>query len=226
MREPIEQLERGLLRGQARLEEWLNSASHGIGAALSVAGMVILIVLASLALDPWKIVGVSIYGTSLTLLYLVSTLYHATRRPRARYILRQLDHCAIFLLIAGTYTPFLLVNMRGATGWTMFAIVWSLAAVGIFAKLVWPERFHLLRVLVYLLMGWLMCLFPAEMAAKLSATGRWLLLAGGLTYTAGVVFYALDRIPFNHAIWHLFVIGGSVCHFFAIYFAVLPYAYP
>lgn len=210
-------------RGQARIEEWLNSATHGLGALLSVAGMVMLIVLASIAVDPWKIVSVSIYGICLSGLYLVSTLYHASRRTRVRYVLQQLDHCAIFLLIAGTYTPFVLVNMRGEVGWTLFGLVWGLAAVGILTKLLWPERLHALRVVVYIVMGWLMVLFPGTMSETLSATGRWLLFAGGITYTFGVIFYALERMPYNHAIWHLFVLGGSVCHFLAIYFAVIPF---
>lgn len=213
-----------LFRGQARIEEWLNSASHGIGALLSLAGMAVLIVLASLALDPWKIVSVSIYGISLTTLYLVSTLYHASRRTHVRNLLQVLDHCAIFLLIAGTYTPFVLVNMRGPIGFTIFGLTWGLATIGIVTKLLWPKRFHALRVCVYVLMGWLMCMFPGEMVSRLSTTGLWLLVAGGATYTLGIIFYAIDRLPYNHAIWHLFVIGGSVCHFLAICFAVLPYA--
>ncbi|MGJ8525810.1 hypothetical protein LMG33818_001557 [Halomonadaceae bacterium LMG 33818] len=212
-------------QGQARLEERMNSLSHGLGALLSVAGMVVLIVVASLAVDPWKIVSVTIYGLCLTGLYLTSTLYHAARHTRRRYILQQLDHCAIFLLIAGTYTPFALVNMRGDVGWTLFGLVWGLAAIGIVTKLLWPERFHVLRVAVYIIMGWLMVMFPGTMDQTLSSTGKWLLLAGGMTYTFGVIFYAIEKLPFNHAIWHLFVLGGSVCHFLAIYFAVIPFTH-
>ncbi|MGJ8515314.1 PAQR family membrane homeostasis protein TrhA [Carnimonas bestiolae] len=211
-------------RGRAAVEEWFNSASHGLGAVLSVAGMTLLIVLASLAVDPWKIASVSVYGACLTTLYLVSCLYHASRNFSRRRLLQQLDHCAIFLLIAGTYTPFVLVNMRGEVGWILFGLTWSLAILGIGSKLLWPQRFHALHVCIYIVMGWLMVLFPGEMVAKLSPIARDLLLAGGITYTVGVLFYAVEKLPFNHAIWHLFVIGGSTCHFLAIYFSVLPFS--
>lgn len=207
-------------------EERLHSISHGIGAALSLAGVVVLLVLASLAvrIDPWKLVGIGLYGASLVLLYTASTLYHGIRHPRLKNLFQSLDHCAIYLLIAGTYTPFLLVNLRGPTGWTLFATIWCLALVGIAGKLAWPHRFAALRIAIYLLMGWLIVLAGDELAARLSATGLALLVAGGVTYTLGVAFYALDAIPFNHAIWHLFVMGGSTCHYFAVYTAVLPFA--
>ncbi|WP_108446138.1 PAQR family membrane homeostasis protein TrhA [Halomonas denitrificans] len=208
------------------LEERLHSISHGIGAALSLAGLVVLLVLASLGarVDPWKIVGISLYGTTLVLLYTASTLYHGVRHPRLKRLFQHLDHCAIYLLIAGTYTPFLLVNLRGPTGWTLLATVWSLALAGIACKLAWPHRFEALRVAIYLVMGWLIVLAGDALAASLSATGLTLLVAGGLTYTLGVVFYAVSAIPFNHAIWHLFVMGGSTCHYFAVVTAVLPVA--
>ncbi|MDI5985290.1 hemolysin III family protein [Halomonas sp. M4R5S39] len=207
------------------IEELLHSISHGVGAVLSLAGVTVLLVMASLAaqIDPWKIVGISLYGLTLVLLYSVSTLYHGVRHPRLKRLFQVLDHCAIYLLIAGTYTPFLLVNMRGATGWTLFAIVWSLALGGIACKLAWPHRFSVLRVAIYLLMGWLIVFAGDELAASLPSTGIALLVAGGITYTFGVVFYAIQAIPFNHAIWHLFVLGGSTCHYFAVYAAVLPF---
>lgn len=222
----LSQLEHYLDEGYSRFEEWLHSASHAIGAALSLAGMTLLIVMASLPshFDPWKLVSVSLYGCCLTLLYLASTLYHSFRRPRLKYLFQQMDHCAIYLLIAGTYTPFVLVNMRDSVGWLLFALVWSLAAGGIVMKLLWPRRFEWLRVAIYLAMGWLMVLFAGDMADSLSTTGIALLVAGGITYTVGVVFYAVRAIPFHHAIWHLFVIGGSVCHYLAVYYAVVPYA--
>lgn len=209
----------------SRLEEWLHSISHGIGAALSLAGMVVLIVLASIAaqVDPWKIVSVSLYGSSLLILYTASTLYHGFRSRRLKRLFQAFDHCAIYLLIAGTYTPFLLVNLRGPTGWVLFGIVWSLALGGIILRLAWPHRFGLLRVIVYLVMGWLILVASQDMADHLPDIGIGLLVAGGITYTLGVIFYAIRAIPFHHAIWHLFVIGGSVCHFFAIYTAVLPF---
>ncbi|MCA8866294.1 hemolysin III family protein [Halomonas sp. SBBP1] len=207
------------------VEEWLHSITHGIGAVLSLVGMVVLLVAASVAahVDPWKIVSLSLYGTTLVLLYTASTLYHGIPHQRWKQRFQLLDHCAIYLLIAGTYTPFLLVNMRGTTGWVLFAAVWSLALVGIACLLLWPQRFSILRVAIYLLMGWLIVLASGEMATSLSTTGIVLLAAGGITYTLGVIFYAVRAIPYNHAIWHLFVVAGSVCHYFAVYNAVLPH---
>nr|WP_298414028.1 hemolysin III family protein [uncultured Halomonas sp.] len=207
------------------VEELLHSISHGIGAVLSLAGVVILIVLASLAVqvDPWTIVSVSLYGATLVLLYTASTIYHGIRHPRLKRIFKLLDHCAIYGLIAGTYTPFLLVNMRGPLGWTLFGVVWSLALGGIALKLVWPNRFSVLRVAIYLVMGWLILLAAGEMGEYLSPTSITLLVAGGVTYTLGVIFYAIRAIPYHHAIWHLFVLGGSIFHYFAVYTAVLPF---
>ncbi|UYG03924.1 hemolysin III family protein [Halomonas sp. LR3S48] len=208
------------------IEELLNSISHGIGAALSLAGVIVLLVLASMSahVGPWKIVGLSLYGVTLVLLYTASTLYHGIRHPRLKRAFQQLDHCAIYLLIAGTYTPFLLVNMRSPTGWTLFAIVWGLALAGIACKLAWPHRFSVLRVAIYLIMGWLIVFASGEMSASLPTAGIALLAAGGITYTLGVIFFAISAIPFNHAIWHLFVLGGSTCHYFAVYASVLPFA--
>lgn len=203
------------------VEEWLNWISHGLGALCSIAGMVVLIVLASLEADPWKIVSFSIYGASMTLLFLASTLYHSARQPHLRRIFKMLDHCAIFLLIAGTYTPFLLVNMRDGAGWLLFGIVWGLAAAGITLKLVFGHRFKALQIVIYLLMGWLIVFASTELAASVNSLGLWLVVAGGITYTLGVVFYLIKQIPYNHAIWHLFVVGGGACHFFAIYYGVL-----
>lgn len=208
------------------IEECLHSITHGIGAVLSLVGMVVLLVAASVAahVDAWKIVSLSLYGITLVLLYTASTLYHGIPHQRWKQRFQLLDHCAIYLLIAGTYTPFLLVNMRGATGWVLFIAVWTLALLGIACKLCWPHRFAVLRVAIYLLMGWMIVLASGEMVTSLSPTGITLLAAGGITYTLGVVFYAVRAIPYNHAIWHLFVIAGSVCHYFAIYSTVLPHA--
>jgi hemolysin III len=204
-------------------EEVLNSLTHGIGAALSVGGTVLLVALAAQLGDPWKIVSFSIFGFSLALLYLSSTLYHGFRNPQLRRIFKMLDHCAIFILIAGTYTPFLLVNMRGPVGWTLFGIIWGLALFGVVLKLVFGHKYKILRVVIYLLMGWLVMFASGELLARLNDVGFWLLLAGGITYTFGVIFYLVHLIPFNHAIWHLFVVGGSVCHFLAVLYGVLPY---
>lgn len=207
------------------LEERLHSISHAVGALLSVVGAVVLLVMASIAaqVDPWKLASLGLYGMTLILLYTASTLYHGIPHRLWKQRFQLLDHCAIYLLIAGTYTPFLLVNMRGPTGWALFAAVWSLALIGITCKLLWPQRLSIFRVVIYLLMGWMILLASEEMAAKLSVTGIALLAAGGITYTVGVIFYAVRAIPYNHAIWHLFVVGGSVCHYFAVVAAVLPH---
>lgn len=206
-------------------EEYLHSITHGIGAVLSLVGMIVLLVVASVSthVDAWKMVSFSLYGTTLVLLYTASALYHGISHRRWKQRFQLLDHCAIYLLIAGTYTPFLLVNMRGPTGWVLFAAVWTLALGGIVFTLRWPNRFALLRVTIYLLMGWMIVLATGEMVANLSTTGIVLLASGGMAYTLGVVFYAVRAIPYNHAIWHLFVLVGSVCHYFAVYRAVLPH---
>ena len=207
-----------------RIEEWLNSATHGVGALLSVIGTAALVIAASQLGDAWKIVSFSIFGATLILLYLASAFYHGSRSPKLRAAFKTLDHCAIFLLIAGTYTPFLLVNMRGTVGWTFFSIIWSLAVTGVVLKVIFKHRFRLVRVGIYLGMGWLIVFASADLVNSLSETGLQLIVAGGLAYTVGVVFYLLDRIPYMHAIWHLFVIGGSSCHFGAVYLGVLPHA--
>lgn len=204
-------------------EERLNSLTHGLGAVLSAVGTALLVVAASQLGDVWKIVSFSIFGASLVLLYSASTFYHASRSPRARTVWKMLDHCAIFVLIAGTYTPFVLVNLRGPTGWVLFAVVWGLALAGIALKLIYGHRYKILRVLVYLAMGWLILFAAGELNTHVSPLGVKLTVAGGIVYTLGVVFYLADRLPYNHAIWHLFVVGGSLCHFLAIYHAVLPH---
>ncbi len=206
-----------------RIEEWLNSATHGIGAILSVVGTIALVVAARQMGDTWKLASFSIFGATLILLYLASAFYHGSKSVKLKSFFKTLDHCAIFLLIAGTYTPFLLVNMRGTVGWTFFSIIWSLALSGVILKVIFRHRFRLVRVAIYLLMGWLIVFASADLVNSLSIRALHLTIAGGLVYTVGVVFYLLDRIPYMHAIWHLFVIGGSTCHFSAIYFGVLPH---
>ncbi|ODC03729.1 hemolysin III [Terasakiispira papahanaumokuakeensis] len=210
--------------GYSKLEEWLHSITHGIGAVLSLTGMVALLVMTSITahVDAWKLVSFSIYGLSLILLYTASSLYHGVQHPRLKKLFKLFDHCAIFLLIAGTYTPFLLVNMRGPIGWTLFVIIWSLAIGGITLKLLWPERFRFIRVMIYLLMGWLIVFAYGDIVANISPLGMNLLVSGGVIYTVGVLFYLVRQIPFNHTIWHLFCIGGSVCHYFAMVYGVLP----
>ncbi|MBB3167310.1 PAQR family membrane homeostasis protein TrhA [Simiduia aestuariiviva] len=202
-------------------EELANSISHGLGAALSVAALTLMVAVSLAAEDGWKLASAIVYGTSLVLLFLASTLYHSVANTRAKQLLRLLDHCAIYLLIAGTYTPFLLINLRGAWGWTLFAVIWSLALFGVFFKIFFQHKFPRLSLFTYILMGWLIIVAMSEMIAKVPSGALWLLLAGGLVYTFGAVFYAWERIPYNHAIWHMFVLGGSTCHFLAIYLYVM-----
>jgi hemolysin III len=168
------------------------------------------------------VVSSSIYGSSLILLYSASTLYHTFQNPRVKRILRIFDHAAIYLLIAGSYTPFMLVSLRGPVGWTFFGIVWSIALLGIAFKTLFIGRFEKLSTAAYVLMGWICVFVFKEMMATLSPTGLSWLVSGGVVYTLGVIFYAWKKLPYNHAIWHLFVMGGSICHFFAVYLYVLP----
>lgn len=202
-------------------EEIANSITHGIGTLLSVAGLTLLVTYSILGNDPWRIISASIYGTTLILLFLASTLYHSLQYSRVKKVFKLLDHCAIYLLIAGTYTPFLLVSMRGTIGWLLLATIWFLALLGIIFKLTCIERFKKLSLATYILMGWLIIVASKELVQNLSMEGLVWLVAGGILYTVGIIFYVWHRLPFNHAIWHLFVLGGSICHFFTIFFYVL-----
>lgn len=202
------------------VEEWANSLTHGLGAVLSIAALVVLVVAASLNGDAWQIVSASVYGATLILLYSASTLYHAIQSPRVRAVMRRFDHIAILYLIAGTYTPFTLVTLRGGWGWTLFGIVWGLTLFGTIVHLTSLRRFHWLMVGLYLFMGWSVVIAIRPLIATLPPVGLGLLVAGGLSYTFGVIFYGMKRLPFNHAIWHLFVLAGSVLHFFAVLFYV------
>jgi hemolysin III len=203
-------------------EEIANSVTHGIGVALAIAALSILVTLAGLYGDAWRVVSFSIYGATLILLYLASTLYHAFRSPRLKRFFKGLDHAAIFLLIAGTYTPFTLVTLRGPWGWTLFGLIWGFALAGIIFETLYLGRFKRLVVGFYIVMGWLVVIAIKPLLDALPVPGMVWLAAGGISYTFGVTFYSWKRLPFNHAIWHLFVLGGSVCHFFAILFYVLP----
>ena len=208
--------------GHHKKEELANSITHGVGLALSGAGGVVLIVLAALRGDAWHVVGVSVFGATLVMLYSASMVYHIVRSPRAKRVFRILDHSSIYLLIAGTYTPFLLVNMRGGWGWTIFGLVWGLAVLGILFKAFFVERYGIASTAVYLAMGWIVVIAVKPLLASVAGGGIALLLAGGVAYSLGVVFFAWERFPFNHAIWHLFVLAGSVFHYFAVLFYVLP----
>ncbi|BFM12916.1 hemolysin III family protein [Simiduia litorea] len=209
------------LKAYSFAEELANSISHGLGALLSIIGLTLMVIVSVAADDGWKLASAIVYGTSLVFLFLASTLYHSIPNPRAKGVLRVVDHCAIYMLIAGTYTPFMLINLRGAWGWTIFAVIWSLALFGIFFKLFFRYRFPKISLFTYILMGWLVIVATSEMLTKVPSGALWLLLAGGLVYTFGAIFYKWERIPYNHAIWHLFVLGGSTCHFLAVYLYVI-----
>lgn len=197
-------------------EEIVNSVTHGIGALLSIAGLVILVVAAALHGDAWHIVSFSIFGVSMIVLYTSSTLYHSFSQERIKNIFARFDHAAIFMLIAGTYTPFLLTTIRGALGWTFFGIIWAVAITGIIIRSIHLHKYRRLMVLIYLIMGWMFIFIINSMIRNLPALSLVFLLAGGLSYTVGVVFYAWRKLPFGHGIWHLFVLGGSIMHFFAV----------
>ncbi len=203
-------------------EDLANSITHGIGAALAVAALSVLVSQAVLHGDVWRVVSLSIYGSSLVLLYLASTLYHSFRSPRLKHFFKGLAHAAIFLLIAGSYTPFTLVTLRGPWGWTIFGLIWGFAVAGITFESLFLGRFKRLVVVFYLGMGWMAVVAIKPLIEALPWGGIAWIAAGGLFYTLGVIFYMWKRLPFNHAIWHLFVLGGSGCHFFAIALYVLP----
>ncbi|EOQ97793.1 putative hemolysin-3 [Leptospira wolbachii serovar Codice str. CDC] len=204
--------------------EIANAVTHGIGGGLSIAGLSLLLTMAVLYGNVWHIVSSAIYGATLILLYLASTLYHGIYHSATKRIFKVIDHASIYLLIAGTYTPFTLVSLREHSewGWTLFLIVWILAFAGVLLLLLFPGKYSGARVVVYILMGWLAIFVVKDIRTAIGVGGISWLVAGGLSYTVGVIFYLWDRLPFNHAIWHLFVLSGSLCHFFAILFYVLP----
>ncbi len=202
-------------------EEIANSVIHGVGALLSIAGLVLLVVFGALSGDGWKLASGIAYGVSLVLEYAASTLYHSFPWPHVKHLFKIFDHCGIYLLIAGTYTPFTLVTLRGNGGWWLFVLVWTLAAIGIAAESFWAYRPKWVSVLVYLAMGWLVIGAIRPLAETLPPGGLWLLVAGGLAYTVGTVFYLMKKVPYMHAVWHLFVLGGSICHFLSVVLYVI-----
>jgi len=203
-------------------EEIANSVTHGIGLALSLTGVPFLLLAGAEHHDRSQIVGYGVFALTLVVLYGASTAYHALRPSRLKDIFRVLDHSAIYLLIAGTYTPFTLGVLRGAWGWTLFGLIWGLAVLGILCKGLLGLRFPKASVVFYLLMGWLVLIAIRPLAEGIAPSGlRWL-VAGGLLYTAGIVFYAWDRLRYGHMVWHLFVLAGSVCHFFAVLWYATP----
>lgn len=203
-------------------EEIANSVTHGVGAALAVAGLVVMVVFASLTRDPWQVVACSVFGGTMVVLYTASTLYHSISQPRTKAMLRVFDHCAIFLLIAGTYTPFTLINLRGPWGWSLFGVVWGCALAGIVLRTVIGNRWRALSVVLYVIMGWVAVVAVKPLLGAVEPGGLILMVLGGLAYTVGIVFYAWRKLPYHHAIWHGFVLVGSALHFFAILFYVVP----
>jgi hemolysin III len=210
-------------RPQSLAEEIANSATHGLGALLSLAAIPLLVVVAASGGDAWQIAGAAIFGATLLMLYTTSTLYHALSSARAKALLRRCDHAAIYLLIAGTYTPFLVGPLRGTWGWSLLVVIWTLALVGVLFKTVFGIRRPHLSTALYLAMGWLIVVAAVPLVRSVPGTGIVWLLVGGLCYTGGVVFYVLDqRIRYAHAVWHLFVLAGSAVHFWAVYAYTLP----
>ena len=213
-----------LPREQHLREELANALTHGVGAAAALAGGAVLITLAAVRGDGWQLAGAIVFGIALLLLYVASTLYHAIQHPVAKGRLKVFDHCAIYLLIAGTYTPFTLVGLRGPTGWWLFGAIWTLALAGVVFKLFFTGRFRLLSTLVYIAMGWLVVFAARPFMHALDRASLGWLLAGGLAYTLGTFFYMRPRMRWSHAIWHGFVIAGSVCHYVAVMQHVLQAA--
>lgn len=211
------------LRAQCRREEIANSITHGVALVASVAAIPVLLLASAGARDAWQITGSAIFGATLVLMYAASTLYHAVPFPRAKGVLRMIDHGAIYLLIAGSYTPFMLGALRGPVGWTLLVTIWSLAFVGILAKCVWRFKYRRLSTALYLGMGWMAVIALRPMMTHLSAAGLAWIVAGGLFYTVGVVFYTTDwRLRYGHAVWHGFVAAGSACHFCAVLWHSAP----
>jgi len=203
-------------RPQSHQEEFANAMTHGLGVVLSIGGGAVLITLASIHAGAREVVSVVVFSAALVLLYSASTLYHVARQPLLKSRLKVLDHCAIFLMIAATYTPFTIAAMRGGWGWALFGVIWGLALFGIIFKLFFTGRFKTVSTLTYIGMGWLVVVAFAPLSQALTPTALNLLILGGVFFTAGAIFYHFERIPFNHAIWHLFVLAGSIAHFAAV----------
>lgn len=205
-------------------EEIANAVIHGLGIVLSIVGLTVLTAFAALHGNAWHVASCAIFGATLVLCYTASTLYHSIPIERVRQALRTLDHSSIFLLIAGTYTPFMLVNLRGPWGWSLLAAIWTLALTGIVLRLMLRGRLHGLVVSLYVAMGWAVVVAVKPMLEHVATGGLALLAAGGIAYTGGVAFYKWRLLPYNHAIWHGFVLLGSALHYFAVLFYVIPWS--
>lgn len=212
--------EKAVYRKLSAREEIFNSITHGIGTLLSVAALVTLIIFAVLKGDAWHVVSFTIYGSTLVLLYLSSTLYHSFTKEKLKNLFARFDHAAIFLLIAGTYTPFLLTVLRGTLGWTLFGIVWGVAIAGVVIRSIYLTRFRKLMVALYLAMGWMFVVAVGPMIRNLPLLSMIFLLSGGIFYSIGVVFYMWRNLKYGHGIWHLFVLAGSIMHFFAVVYSL------
>ncbi|HPE54872.1 MAG TPA: hemolysin III family protein [Bacteroidales bacterium] len=204
------------------LEEKLNVITHGFGFLLSIAALTLMVVFASIKGNAWHIVSSAIYGSSLVLLYLASTLFHSAKKQEIRNRLNVFDHASIFILIAGTYTPFLLVTLNGPWGWSLFGVVWGLAIGGVILKLFFTGKKQILSTIGYVLLGWVIIIAIKPLVNNIALGGLVWLIAGGIAYTGGAVFYLFKKMPFNHAIFHIFVLAGSICHFVAVFWYVLP----
>ena len=210
------------ISSESSAESLFNTITHGIGFVLSIVALVLMVVYASYNSDAWSIVGVSIFGSTLILLYMSSTLYHAFSNGRVKQIFKTLDQSFIYLLIAGTYTPVLLITLRNTLGWTVFGLVWAMAIGGITHRIFFFDKLKKLSLVSYILMGWLsLIVFKSLLNAAPAELVVWLLI-GGAFYTGGLIFYSWEKLPFNHAIWHLFVLGGSFSHFMGIYIYLIP----
>jgi len=204
------------------LEEGINIISHAIGLMLSIVALVLLVRLANLHGNIWHVVSFAIFGASLMSLYAASTFYHSAKKPELRRRLRIVDHATIYVLIAGTYTPFALVTLNGPTGWVLFGVSWCMAITGIILKLFHTGKYNLFSTLMYVFMGWIIVFAIKPLINNLSSDGLFWLVAGGMAYTTGAILYSIKKLKLNHAIFHLFVLLGSFCHFVAVYFYILP----
>jgi hemolysin III len=207
---------------EVKMEEKMNAVTHGVGAGLALIGLAALLASALGRNDIWCITSAVVYGVALVLLYLASTLYHSFTNRKVKSVFQVIDHAAIYVLIAGTYTPFLLVLLRGTFSWIMFGVIWGLAIIGIIFQTVFAQRFKILSTVGYLLMGWMIVLLARPLSAALPMPGLIWLVSGGVLYSVGTIFFLSRRLPFHHAIWHLFVLAGSLAHFVTVYFYVLP----
>jgi len=207
---------------KTRKGELTNSLTHGLGVGFSIFGLVMLILRASSWVNAWMRVSFILYATSLIILFFASALYHGFQTPKIKDFLKTIDHSAIYILIAGTYTPITLVSLRGGWGWALFGTVWGLAFIGIVLRGVYKDKYPRIATATYVLMGWLCVIALPVLYTALGKTGFSLLALGGVIYTAGLIFYNWEELSYSHAIWHLFVLGGAICHFFVVYFYVVP----